>query len=433
MTMIGRVLKSQLFKDGVVLFSGNVWAQLIAFVAYLILTRLFSPEDIGIYNIFYSYIEVLIIVSTGKYEMAIVLADNDREAAALSRMTLRLNAIISSAMLLILTLLHLLFPDSPLSFLNKHFFIAALIPPMVFFCGTTRVYSALNNRFRQFRQIAMSEVVGSSSGVLFKVLFGLPRLAATAFHTIGLPLGTVLGKAASNFYYLFTLRKLNLPSDISKTERRNAAHRFRNFPLYTMPKDLVNSLSSNLPFIWLALYFDKAEVGLFSLALTFTFRPTNILNNVFEKLLYIRVADKVREHLTIKSDIIRFMRYVFLAALPLCVIMFFFADDIFGFLFGGRWKNCGFYIRSLLPWIYLVLLSSSLSFLSNVFTRQRTEFVFYIILLLLRVAAVVTGITTHNFRLAIMLFAAGGAVISVSLLIWYLHLVERYEHSEVIR
>ena len=82
-----KIIKGSSFmRDGITLMSGNVWAQVIAFASYLILSRLFSPEDFGFYNVFFSYIEVLVIVSTCKYELAVVLADNDREAAAVSRL-----------------------------------------------------------------------------------------------------------------------------------------------------------------------------------------------------------------------------------------------------------------------------------------------------------------------------------------------------------
>ena len=100
--------KSSFIRDGITLVSGNVWAQAIAFVSYLVLSRLFSPEDFGLYNIFFSYIEVLVIVSTCKYELAIVLADSDREAAAVSRLSLRLNTIISVVLLTLLLILSLL-------------------------------------------------------------------------------------------------------------------------------------------------------------------------------------------------------------------------------------------------------------------------------------------------------------------------------------
>lgn len=401
-----------------------MWAQGIAFASYLILTRLFSPEDFGLYNIFYSYIEVLIIVSTCKYEMAVVLADNDREAAAVSRLALRVNTIVSLLLLTGSLLCYFLFPFSLF-----HYSFSLLLAPMVFFCGTSRVYTALFNRYRLFRQIALSEVVGATSGMVAKVILGLPLLAGTLLHTLGLSLGTVLGRAAANVNYLIRKRKLNLPDDIARDECRAAGRKFRNFPLYTMPKDLINSFSYNLPFLWLALCFDKAEVGLFGLALTCTFKPVNIFNSAFERLMYVRVAEKVRDQKTIKSDIVRFFKNVNLVALPLFVVAFVFGEQILTFLFGARWAGSGYYIRCLLPWVFVMMTSTSLMFLSSVFSKQRTEFAFYGVLLVLRVAAVLTGIATHDFRLAILLFSLAGAAVSTALLVWYFHLINRYENS----
>lgn len=416
--------KSSFVKDGIALIGGNVWAQGIAFASYLILTRLFSPEDFGLYNIFYSYIEVLIIVSTCKYEMAVVLADNDREAAAVSRLALRVNTIVSLLLLTGSLLCYFLFPFSLF-----HYSFSLLLAPMVFFCGTSRVYTALFNRYRLFRQIALSEVVGATSGMVAKVILGLPLLAGTLLHTLGLSLGTVLGRAAANVNYLIRKRKLNLPDDIARDECRAAGRKFRNFPLYTMPKDLINSFSYNLPFLWLALCFDKAEVGLFGLALTCTFKPVNIFNSAFERLMYVRVAEKVRDQKTIKSDIVRFFKNVNLVALPLFVVAFVFGEQILTFLFGARWAGSGYYIRCLLPWVFVMMTSTSLMFLSSVFSKQRTEFAFYGVLLVLRVAAVLTGIATHDFRLAILLFSLAGAAVSTALLVWYFHLINRYENS----
>lgn len=418
------VIKSRFVKDGIALISGNMWGQAIAFAAWLIMARLFSPEDIGLYNIFYSYIELLIIVSTCKYELATVVSDDDHEAAAVSRLALRINTVVSALLLAAALLLYAVGQHSSLVIPS----FALLIPPMVFFCGTSRVYAALFNRYREFRQIALSEVVGSTSGVIFKVLFGIPQLLTTVWHSLGLPLGTVLGKAASNINYVVAMRRLEVPLEASREEQRTAARKFRNFPLYTMPKDLLNSLSFNLPLLWLALWFDKAEVGLYALALTFTFRPVNIFNTAFEKLLYVRCAEKVRNGQPIKRDIVRFLAIVNAVALPLSVVAFLFGGEIFGFFFGSRWSDCEFYIRCLLPWVYVALSSTSLMFIANVFSRQRTEFAFYIVLFVMRLAAMVTGIVRSDFRLAIMLFAISGALVSVALMLWYLRLVGRYEN-----
>ena len=86
-------------KDSGTLVSGQVAAQLIAFAAYPLLTRLFTPDDFGLYNVFYSYIEVFIILSTGKYELSVVAAKSDVEANAIARMTLRINTCVSLLLL----------------------------------------------------------------------------------------------------------------------------------------------------------------------------------------------------------------------------------------------------------------------------------------------------------------------------------------------
>lgn len=413
----------QIAREAGTLISGNVVAQAIALVAYLILTRLYSPNDHGIFNIFYSYIEVLIILSTCKYELALVVADSDREAAALSRFTLKMNAVVSVALLVVITLLYLL---NALPGDTKQLgLIALLVPLMVFFCGTTRIYSAMLNRFHGYKQIAQSEVITSAAGVGSKILMGL----LGALHAVGLPLGTIIGKMVGNIAYKRQAQRLPLPADITRSEQRAAALKHSNFPRYVMPKDLLNSLSANLPFLWLALYFNKEEVGLFSLALTFTFRPVNLLNVAFEKVLYARIAEKVHAKASIRKEIWHFIVIVGIGALPLFVVAYLFAEPLFTFFFGGRWEGCGSYVRCLLPWVYVMLISTSLMFVSNIFATQRTEFLFYLALLLLRIVALGYGIHQGDFQLAIMLYATAGTIVVLSLLVWYLWQVERYEHN----
>lgn len=418
-------------KDSATLIGGNVWGQLISLLAYLLLTRLFTPDQFGIYNVFYSYIEVLIILSTCKYEMAVVRADTDREATAVARLALRLNAWLSCLLITLIGIL-LAFHALP-GKSNALGLIALLIPVMVFFCGTTRVYAALFNRFQRFRPIAVSEVVTATSGVLIKIALGLWQLAGTAAGRVcgvlGLPLGTVLGKMAGNVNYLVRMKSLSLPQHITRRERTAAARKHRNFPLFTMPKELVNSFSYNLPLLWLALYFDKAEAGLFALALTFCVRPVNVLNSAFERIFYARTMEHVRHRQPVWPDVWRLVGGLSAIALPIVAAAGLFAEPIFGFCFGARWTGCAFYVRCLLPWAFVMLSSSSLSFLASVFNRQRDEFLIFLLLLLLRAAAIYIGIVRHDFHLAVFLFALASAVVSMGLLVWYLCLVRRYERQ----
>lgn len=402
------------------LLSGNVLAQIISLAAYFALTRIFSAEDYGLYSIFYSYIEVLIILSTCKYELAIVAADTDSEAQAMARFTLRLNAIVSTVLLTVVLALWLA-GALPGNFAQLGWMVL-LIPPMVFFCGTSRVYSFLFNRGHHYSTMALSETVNAAAGAIIKIGLGLLGVLQA-----GMPVGTVAGRAVGNLVY--RLKKSEVGSRKSeKSALLAVARKHVNFPRYVATKDFINSFSSNLPFLWLALYFDRADVGLFALALTFTFRPVNILNVAFEQVLYARTAEGVREGRSVSGMIGRFLLILNVVALPLFVLAWFVAEPVFAFCFGGRWAGCGVYVQALLPWVYLMLSSTSLMFISNVFSTQKTEFGFYLVLLALRVAAIAVGIHAGSFLLAIRLYATAGALVAASLLVWYLWQVRRYEH-----
>lgn len=422
-----RMGKKGLVQEAATLLSGNVLAQIISLAAYFALTRIFSTEDYGLYAIFYSYIEVLIILSTCKYELAVVAADDDREAVAVSRFTLRLNAIVSVALLTVALILWLtgLLPGN----FAQLGWMVLLIPPMVFFCGTSRVYGALFNRVHGYGTIALSETVNAAVGALLKIGLGLLGV----LHA-GMPMGTVAGRAVANLVYRLKRSTLGLQTSEPKRSMPTsdlllAARKHRNFPRYVATKDFINSLSANLPLLWLALYFDRADVGLFALALTFTFRPINILNVAFERVLYARTVEGVREGRRIGPMIGKFLLLLNVVALPLFVVAWFVADPVFSFCFGGRWEGCGVYVRALLPWVYVMLSSTSLMFVSNVFSTQKTEFCFYLVLLALRVAALAVGIAAGSFLMAIRLYATAGALVAVSLLLWYLWQVRRYERS----
>lgn len=416
-------MSSRFVKNAGTLLSGSVIAQGIAFVAYLLLSRLYTSEDFGLYNVFYSYIEVLIILSTCKYEMAIVKASTDTDAYLLTRFTLRLNAVVSALLLVAAGLLTCLRVDAiPLPPL-----LLLLIPPMVFFCGTTRVYTFVFNRYRHFQQIAASEVVTSLSGVVAKILFGLLAAAGQLFHLIGLPVGTILGKVAGNVYYRIAGAKLLRSQPDASSRLLPLLKKHKAFPLYSMPRELVSSFSANLPFMWLSLHFDIALLGLFSLAVTFTMRPVNLLANVFEKVFYPTANQKIEQGQPIGSDIRKFLLTLATLVLPVLLVAFFFAEPLFTFLFGSKWVGTGFFVRCIIPWLVLLLFTNSLAFIPNVFTTQRGDFVFQVVQLGLRIVALSVGILRADFRLAILLFCAVSTLVQLCQLLWYLSQVRRYD------
>jgi O-antigen/teichoic acid export membrane protein len=66
-----------------VLVGGTVGAQVIMVLAAPVLTRLYTPQDFGLLAVFAALLSIVVVVASLRYELAIPLPHDDREAAAL--------------------------------------------------------------------------------------------------------------------------------------------------------------------------------------------------------------------------------------------------------------------------------------------------------------------------------------------------------------
>ena len=69
-----KILDSEFKKNIVKLTTGLSIAQLIPIFITPILTQFFSPEQFGVYGLFVSIYTILGVISSGKYDMAIMLS-----------------------------------------------------------------------------------------------------------------------------------------------------------------------------------------------------------------------------------------------------------------------------------------------------------------------------------------------------------------------
>ena len=101
-------LRSGYSKNIITLVTGTTLAQAIPIAISPILTRLYSPEDFGVFAIYFSASMVLSVFATGKYEMAITLP-KDKEQ---SRHLVQLSVFIATLLSLFLLILILLFKNT---------------------------------------------------------------------------------------------------------------------------------------------------------------------------------------------------------------------------------------------------------------------------------------------------------------------------------
>ena len=77
------------------LVTGKVLSQTILLLTMPILSRLYSPADFGIYQLFISVTAIVIVIASLRYEMAILLPKKEKEAATLVALSIIIVFIIS--------------------------------------------------------------------------------------------------------------------------------------------------------------------------------------------------------------------------------------------------------------------------------------------------------------------------------------------------
>jgi O-antigen/teichoic acid export membrane protein len=75
-----KIVRSEFAANVLRLMTGTTLSQLITFMLMPILSRLYSPEDFGIYAFYTSMITLLVVFSTGRYELAIPLPKEKSDA-----------------------------------------------------------------------------------------------------------------------------------------------------------------------------------------------------------------------------------------------------------------------------------------------------------------------------------------------------------------
>ena len=107
--LINSFMKSEFSRNVFTLVSGTAIAQFISIAASLIISRLYTPDDFGVFTIFISIASLISLLLAGRYELAINLPKSDNEGLNVLGLSIKLNLIISFFLFILSLLLFFIF------------------------------------------------------------------------------------------------------------------------------------------------------------------------------------------------------------------------------------------------------------------------------------------------------------------------------------
>jgi O-antigen/teichoic acid export membrane protein len=348
---------SDFTKNVLVVFTGTTIAQSLPLAISPILTRLYTPVDFGVFALFFSITNLLGSIATLRYELAIVLPETEKEATAVETLCYVVTVGLSALMLVSVALFSRVIAIDLLGNpeIENWLFLA---PLSVLFTGFFQTYTYRLNRKREFKDISVLKVTQTSTTAAFSFLFGLSN-----FLRGGLIFGHLLGQGAPVFFKV--IRKIDFTVGIDSL--KEAAKRFKKFPLLNAPSTLLNTAASSLPIFYLSKVLNNKELGFYGLVERCLGAPTSLISYSISQVLLQDIASRYRLGLPIRDRISKTLRYLMLIGIFPFVILFFFSDTIFAFVFGEEWREAGqfasilavpFFVRFVISPLSVILIST---------------------------------------------------------------------------
>jgi len=262
---LGRILpKSKLARGIATLMTGTGIAQAIFAGLSPILTRLYSPEDFGVLALYTSLCMILMILITGKYELAIIIPKRSSEAINLVAVTVGLS-LLGSLVLLGIVLIW----GAQVAALFNHSEAGLWLYLIPFTTLIIGCYFALNfwtNRRARYKSMAACRVVQSGACGVVQLAVGASKLGLA-----GLILGQMLGQM---FAMLFLLKSLPIKERkmfrcVSFKRMRYVASKYIGYSKYIIPSQVMSVGVTHLPLLLLTMFFGADVAGFYYLAFSF--------------------------------------------------------------------------------------------------------------------------------------------------------------------
>ena len=420
---LSSIVKSSGVRNFTKLLSANVVAQIIGLVVYPILTRMYAPEDFGLLNLFLSIGGVLAILSTAEYYYAIVLPKEEKDAEQV--LGVGVLWLVTTTVLVGLSVAF----SKPISLLFKSPNLASyywLMPLYVFAMGAWNLLNYWYIRHKDYNPISRYQVSQNvlSAGGKLGMGWGGVLQGGMIYSVVVAPLISLLSSWV-------VARKTLLPAwrRISWRGVREQGQVYRNFPCFVLPRSFVNMLAGQMPVLLLTPFFGGEAVGFLSLAILLGYTPIGTITRAIYQVMYQHTMEQVHEQKPIGQIFRKFILSASAIIIPVFVGLWFVLPQLTAWLLGAEWHVSGEYIRWMLPWLYVSLLSCSINYLFDVFMKQKWGLFFEVMLAVMRVAGLCIGVWADNFMLAIMCYSFFTALALVAQIIWMLWQVRRYDRS----
>lgn len=362
---------STLLRNGVFsLSSGTALAQIFGFLASLVLARLYSPTEFGVFSVILGIVSIVGTVASLRFELAIPLPGSEERAHSLVGASV-LSAIAACSICAGLILLFgakvgELYRDPSIT----HWLW--FVPPLSFLFNATLVLTQLAVRHGRFRSVATRSVLQvvamSTIQVSLGLIAGVRAWGLMAGLACGYAIGALALSGGSGVWSLAARSARKWP------HIRSSVRRYIRFPLLLAPSGLLNTLGLQLPLLLLAHFYGPQVAGWLGLTQRVLALPLTLLGTAIAQVYLSELARAARTDLRRAAALFfRSTRLLLIAGTVIAVVLLVAAPTLFSLFLGQKWYASGVYAQAMAVGLAAQMVASPLSQTLIVLERVWTQ------------------------------------------------------------
>ena len=335
--MTKKLFNSEFLRNVFTLISGTAIAQIIPIALQLILRRIYSPDVFGAFAVYISVVGILVVISTLRYEMAVVLPKDDKDATNIVGLSFLISVFVNIVFLILIIFLK----DFIIKLLNfpvEYSYWLYFMPLSTLLLSS---YHAINYwliRKKAFKASSINKMSRRSIEGVFQLSLGILR------KPFGLAIGDFFGNLANIISGLIQLRKSSFRfSNINWATIKYVAKRYIEFPKYQAIPYLLNTISLLFPIFIINRIYSEEITGYYDLSRMVLALPLALISMSISQVLFQKLTEKKNKRLPVLKNILNTSKILALLTIPAIIILYFFGTEIFGFLFGKEWGVSGEY------------------------------------------------------------------------------------------
>ena len=346
---------SNFMKDISWVFSGNAMSQLIALMALPLLSRIFSPSDFAVQNLFTQIIAFATVAVTWRYEYFIALPDTNENAQAIKKLVFIL-ALISTV---IGTPLLWIFREPLAGWLGEPE-MASYLPMALASAALLSVALVLQNmsqRDQNFRLSSLSEVA-SKIGYVGAALAGGWLIAGPWGLLVAAAIGAVAKISVLAFGQTEQHKQHHPMQNLRAIPR--VMHFYRHLAGSMSLSHIFMALTGLIPSVFIAHTHGKEILGQYALVAATLFLPSALLGSAMGQVFYQRAAASWARRENFIGLWMRAVRWLLLIGIPFYFLVWLISDWVYPFVFGATWSMAGAFATLLVPAAFFSFLTSPL-------------------------------------------------------------------------